>query len=624
MNTTVEGAATSAPPGAPPRLAAGTVLGGRFTIHELLGRGPLGEQYRATDAKDKQPVTVRLPPPDLLRDSSTRARLEHELAIAAQLDHKNIARTIGFWFEGDQLYLAAEAVDGGSVREMIERKRATGKPFSVKGAYNVVAHVCNALTYAHGALVHGTLTPASVLVNSAGRVKLADFGIGRAMSALEPFRAQVGKGALAAVAPELGRAPAQFDRRADVFSIGAMLFELLSGRPPLRPDEPLSAASPGMPPVLDAVIARCLEPNPDDRFADVQALKQVLHAALEPLVAGASTPAAVSAAPAPTAPSAGTPPPTPPVPPRPQVPVAAAGPVGAVGAPSVRRVSTPKITTTFNVASALAAADESQERWLIQKDKLDFGPFRLAEVKHQLEKGQIKGDHTIVDMENGERRRVREHPLLREYVLQVEGKLEDATRAAADAEEARRHRRNLVALLSVLVVLVAGGAVVFVLVVLPGLKPKEVVKTIVVKEEDPFSGITLKVDPPAPKPKKSGHRSSGSTKGSNGEFSDVTNLGDANEEGGDETLSGEVVQRVMNSNFRVLTGCVLEEKRRSGGLRNVDMDFIIRGSGQVSAVKVNGDTAGPFAQCMFAKMQTVSFPKFNGAKTHASFSLALK
>jgi hypothetical protein len=136
--------------------------------------------------------------------------------------------------------------------------------------------------------------------------------------------------------------------------------------------------------------------------------------------------------------------------------------------------------------------------------------------------------------------------------------------------------------------------------------------------------ISMKVDPPAPKPKRPS--SGGHKVGKNGknEFSDVTNLGDASEGGGDETLDQAVVQRVMTQNFKVLVGCIAEERRRNSGLHTVDMDFIIKGSGQVSAVKVNGSTSSAMANCMYGKMQSVSFPKFNGAKTHASFSLALK
>jgi hypothetical protein len=80
----------------------------------------------------------------------------------------------------------------------------------------------------------------------------------------------------------------------------------------------------------------------------------------------------------------------------------------------------------------------------------------------------------------------------------------------------------------------------------------------------------------------------------------------------------------MTQNFKVLVGCIAEERHRNSGLHNVEMDFIIKGTGTVSAVKVNGQTGTPLASCMFGKMQTVMFPKFNGNKTHASFSLNLK
>ena len=86
-----------------------------------------------------------------------------------------------------------------------------------------------------------------------------------------------------------------------------------------------------------------------------------------------------------------------------------------------------------------------------------------------------------------------------------------------------------------------------------------------------------------------------SKNGKNGEFSDVTNLGDASEGGGDETLDQAVVQRVMTQNFSVLVGCIAEERRRNSSLHAVDMDFIIKGTGQVSAVKVNGQTSSPMA-----------------------------
>jgi hypothetical protein len=333
-----------------------------------------------------------------------------------------------------------------------------------------------------------------------------------------------------------------------------------------------------------------------------------------------------------------TPPPAPapgarPAPPRPPGPPAAAAPPTPKPAKAAAPAFSPKpVKAPAGNKSALSAVDEAAERWLIQKDKLDFGPFRIAEVRHQIEKGQISGDHTIIDMENGERRRVKDHPLLAELVGQAEGKLEAGRQAKAAEDEARRHKKQVVVVLSLIaLVLVAGGGVAAYLVFVRGWGGERVVYRDRFKQQnadDLLKGIeiTMKVDPPAPKGARHHHggHGAGGKAGDGSEFDSATNLGDATSEGGDETLGQDVVQKVMVQNFGILKGCVFEERQRDHAMKHVDMEFIIRGTGQVSAVKVNGSTNSPFAACMFAKMQTVSFPRFNGSRTHASFSLALK
>jgi hypothetical protein len=294
--------------------------------------------------------------------------------------------------------------------------------------------------------------------------------------------------------------------------------------------------------------------------------------------------------------------------------------------PGISRVAQSKVPVSFNLDSALSAVDEAHERWLIQKDRLDFGPFRLAEVKHQIEKGQIVGDHTIVDMENGERRKVREHQLLRDLVTQVENKRE-ATRQVEIAEmEARAHRRRMLTALGVIAaVLLVGLPVAGYVAWKKGVFEQKVVyrDRIVTQtgEELHVEFSPMKVEPPK-KHGKGGH-GGGGAQNLDG-FDEVTSLGDATESGGDETLGQDVVQSVMQRNYSVLKGCILEEKHRDPGLQSVSMEFIIRGSGQVSAVRVNGKTKTPFQSCLLGKMRTFTFPRFNGSRTFASFSLAFK
>jgi serine/threonine protein kinase len=640
------------------RLASGVRLNDRYEIEELVARTPYGESYRARDLASGQLVAIKALAPALVADAGTMERLTREIQIATQLDHKNIAATYGLF--GAQVgadpvaYLACEFVDGQSLREMLEKKRASGRAFSLKGAYNVVAHLCNALVYAHGATIHGALTPDAIMVNSAGRVKVNDFGLARTLRPFDNFHAQVTAGTMAALAPEMAADPEAADARADIYSVGVILFELLTGRTPADSFERPSVAAPGVPAAVDPVVEACLRPVPDERYADAQALKEALQQALAAELAGPNAQAAAAIAPAPGArpnpaglssapkpastsgarpmPAVNTPTP-PPRPATPPPPVMAAPPPPKTpqppamqsppARPSLQHAAVPK---SFNVDAALSAVDDTTERWLIQKDKLDFGPFNMREVRSQIESGKILGEHVIIDTENGERRKIKDHPQLRQLVMDAEARLGEQQRIDQEAAERRKFRSRMVTIFGLVGVAVLGlGAGAFFYAKKHGAFETKVVKEVVRDDSFDFMKgveISMKVDPPAPKkPHVSSHR--GPRNGKN-EFSDVTNLGDASEGGGDETLDQAVVQRVMTQNFRVLVGCIGEERRRNPSLRTVDMDFVIKGSGNVSAVKVNGSTSSPLAGCMFGKMQSVSFPKFNGAKTHASFSLALK
>jgi serine/threonine-protein kinase len=670
METTFDGAggprSTTARAGQP-RLPPGTTLNDRYQVDEFVGPHFYGEVYRGRDLSDGRLVTIKAISPQLLADGRVRQKLEREIQIAVQLDHKNVGVTHGLFgamVGSDAVaYLAAEYVDGQTLREMIEKKKAAGRTFSIKGTYNVVAHLCNALIYAHGATVHGGLTPDSILVNSAGRVKVVDFGLARTLRPIDHFSAQVGAGGLAAMPPEMASSPDAADARADLYSVGVILFELLCGRPPSESFERPSQAVPGVPPAIDQVVATCLQPNPQQRYADAQTLKEALHAALAADLNGADAntarplagPPKASATPSrppgapmsdisrgssfppvmtptPTPNPANRPPTPPPISsapkPSPSTPPPGPGPGSQKGLPAV-----PK---SFNVDAALSSTDDSTERWLIQKDKLDFGPFNMADVRSQVEGGKILGEHTIIDTETGERRKVKDHPQLREMVMQAETRMAEHHRQQMEDQEKRSHRGKITSLLAIAVLAVVGiGVGIFFYSkkatdAEANRKEKEAeLLAAQVKSEQQLaqflSGveINMKVDPPAAKP--SGSKKPRSRKGgSNNQYSDVTNLGDASDGGGDESLDQNVVQGVMKSNFKVLVGCILEERRRNPSMHNVDMDFIIKGTGNVTGVKVNGSTDSSFARCMLGKMQTVSFPKFNGAKTHASFSLSMK
>jgi hypothetical protein len=267
--------------------------------------------------------------------------------------------------------------------------------------------------------------------------------------------------------------------------------------------------------------------------------------------------------------------------------------------------------------------DEDQERWLIQKeDKMDYGPFSLRDVRAQIEKGTVTAEHTILDNETGDRRRVADHAIVGQMAREWTAKHAELDRQMKDQAERAKHRDAVVKLLSgifaaVVVVGSVGGGIYWKYV---KDRPVQVVKGPQFTD-DPLKGLSiglLKVDPP-PAKKSHGIRRKGPK---NGAF-DETQTIDMSE--GDDVLSAEDIQKVMNQKFTLLAGCLREEAVRNPGTKRLDLEFIVKGNGTVSSVRVNGKTDSPVAGCVFAKMQAITFPECKTcAKTHAAFPLILK
>jgi hypothetical protein len=403
-----------------------------------------------------------------------------------------------------------------------------------------------------------------------------------------------------------------------------MLLESLTLRLPEGGAVPRpSQLVPDLPAALDEVVATCLLPEPSRRYKSPQELKEALADAVQGgPKATVSRPITAYQAGAPAGPKISEQLPAVLSPTQASAPLSTPPPTGLQSLSPGTTMTPPNAPP--KMSGPQVQVDDDHERFLITKeDKMDYGPFPLREVRSQIEKGTVHADHLILDMESGDRRRVREHPLLADMAREWEGKHAQAAMELRDHSERAKHRASVQKLLSgiFIVLLIVGGGV--------GAyfkffyKPE--VKTVVVKEavaDDFFKGIeiSMKVDPPAPKkPRGKGKRVM-----KNGKWEDSTNLGDASEEGGDETLSGEQVQQVMNKNFKVLAGCLKEEAQRNPSVKRIDIEFLIKGTGNVSSVKVNGESGSAVAACVFAKMQSVQFPSFKGSKTHAAFSLALK
>jgi len=544
------------------------------------------------DRQTQAPVLARIVPNQTL--GAHAVRFEASAQKAAALDHKNLVAILGVGREPAYAYVVTEWLDGQTLREFIDGKRAEGRGVSFKGAYNLVAHILNGLEIAYQAMPHGALNPANIFVTRAGRVKINALGLVGGLPHLARRGAIVGLPETLYVAPEI-LAGQPISAAGDVYALGLMLYELLSGRPPMPPLRPLREILPDVPDSIDDTIARALQQNPAARWPSLAALKAALLPLHEATVVRPST----------------------------GIPVVEAA--AAMGGSVAERIT---LGQSFDVsATATSVADESQERWLVQKDQLDFGPFSLTQVRAQIQRGDIRSEDLIVDTDTGSRCKIRDFPALGEFAKQAERQLERQRRAHAEHSSAKTEKRKSLVgamVVGLAVLLVGGGIGYYLLTRKDGADATIASRTEEAEIENFLKGVKISGKASVQHRARGGARPSTTGGGANDEFNNDATFGDATKGGSDDVLDDGAIQDVMMAHYRKLVPCIVQARSSSPGLSEVTIDFVIKGTGKVSAVKVNGQRNGGFPSCVFSRMQTFGFPKFNGSKTIASWSMSMR
>ena len=231
----------------------------------------------------------------------------------------------------------------------------------------------------------------------------------------------------------------------------------------------------------------------------------------------------------------------------------------------------------------------------------------------------------IVDSDTGARKRVKDFPALKEFTKVSERRLEQMRRAKAEhSHEATEKKKSMATMLIACVALaVVGGGLALYLMT----RKAADTGTLATREEEAEIDSFLKEVKlnfaTAHVAKRTATHHGGS--GGSDEFNNDMNIGDVTKSGGGEdTLDDGVIQRVMMGSYRSLVPCLMAEKHKNPGLSEMSIDFVVRGTGKVSAVKVNGQRGGAFPGCVLARMQSFNFPRFNGSKTIASWSMSVR
>ncbi|MEZ5285044.1 MAG: protein kinase [Vicinamibacterales bacterium] len=279
---------------------------GRYRVVELLGRGGMGEVYRAHDERLRRDVALKILSQSLASDPDWIERFEREARLLASLNHPNIAAIFGLDESDGLTFLVLELVDGTSLDARLRRG-----PMPLADVVDVSRQIAAALEEAHGhGIVHRDLKPSNVMTTRRGRVKVLDFGLARSFlhDQVEPADDRSETRAMTADVTHVGlllgtpayMSPEQatlrpLDARSDLFSFGIMLYEMATGRHPFRVQQeaatlhallhddpaPPSTVRDGLPPALDALVRQLLARKPEDRLATASALRAELGRLLD-------------------------------------------------------------------------------------------------------------------------------------------------------------------------------------------------------------------------------------------------------------------------------------------------------------------------------------------------------
>src|SRR5579864_616022 len=254
-----------------PALEPGMLLAERYEIVQILGQGGMGAVYKATDVELNRTAAVKVIRPDLARDKAIVDRFKQELLLAHQVTHRNVIRIYDLSEANGMKFITMEYVEGENLLTLLHEK----KKFSPVEAVEIMLQVCRALEAAHAVeVIHRDLKPQNIMRDHSGRILVMDFGLARTLEGDGMTQTGALVGTMDYMSPEqaLGK---PLDQRSDLFAIGLIFYELLTGKMPYRADSaiasllkrtqeraaPVVTHDPNIPPALSDIVSKCLDPD---------------------------------------------------------------------------------------------------------------------------------------------------------------------------------------------------------------------------------------------------------------------------------------------------------------------------------------------------------------------------
>ena len=257
-------------------LTTGSIFAGRYQVIEELGRGGMGRVYKVLDTEVNAKVALKLIKPEISADQETIERFRHELRITRDISHKNVCRMYDLGKEAGSYFITMEYIAGEDLKSMIRMSGQLG----VGTAISLAKQVCEGLAEAHRlGVVHRDLKPSNIMIDREGTVRVMDFGIARSLRVKGITGAGIMIGTPEYMSPEQVEGK-DIDQRSDIYSLGIILYEMMTGRVPFEGDTPFTVGvkhkseipkdprqfNAQIPEDLSRLILRCLEKDKEKRY----------------------------------------------------------------------------------------------------------------------------------------------------------------------------------------------------------------------------------------------------------------------------------------------------------------------------------------------------------------------